>query len=33
VLPTLIAQRWFQPQFKEMSADVAEAEAVAGEEP
>ena len=33
VLPTLIAQRWFQPQFKEMSADVVEAEAVAGEEP
>jgi len=33
VVPTLIAQRWFQPQFKAISADVEEAEAVAGEEP
>lgn len=33
VVPTLIAQKWFQPQFKPISADVAEAEAVAGEEP
>jgi hypothetical protein len=33
VVPTLIAQKWFQPQFKPISADVAEAEAVAGGEP
>ena len=33
VVPTLIAQKWFQPQFKPISADVADAEAVAGEEP
>jgi Kef-type K+ transport system membrane component KefB len=33
VVPTLIAQTWFQPQFKAISADVEEAEAVAGEEP
>ena len=33
VVPTLIAQKWFQPQFKAIPADVAEAEAVAGEEP
>lgn len=33
VVPTLIAQQWFQPQFKPISADVAEAEAVAAEEP
>jgi Kef-type K+ transport system membrane component KefB len=33
VVPTLIAQKWFQPKFKAISADVEEAEAVAGEEP
>ena len=33
VVPTLIAQTWFQPKFKAISADVEEAEAVAGEEP
>ena len=33
VVPTLIAQKWFQPKFKPISADVEEAEAVAGEEP
>ena len=33
VVPTLIAQKWFQPQFKAIPADVEEAEAVAGEEP
>jgi len=33
VVPTLIAQKWFQPRLKAMSGDVAEAEAVAGEEP
>jgi Kef-type K+ transport system membrane component KefB len=32
VVPTLIAQRWFQPQFKELTPEVEEAEAVAGEE-
>ncbi len=32
VVPTLIAQRWFQPEFK-ATQEVAEAEAVAGEEP
>jgi Kef-type K+ transport system membrane component KefB len=31
VVPTLIAQRWFQPEFKALEA--LEAEAVAGEEP
>jgi Kef-type K+ transport system membrane component KefB len=33
VVPTLIAQRWFQPELKEMAPEVLEAEAVAGEEP
>jgi len=33
VVPTLIAQRWFQPVFKPADPEVAEAEAVAGEEP
>jgi Kef-type K+ transport system membrane component KefB len=33
VVPTLIAQQWFQPKFKALDADVIEAEAVAGEEP
>jgi Kef-type K+ transport system membrane component KefB len=33
VVPTLIAQRWFQPQLKRLEADAVEAEAVAGEEP
>ena len=33
VVPTLIAQRWFQPKFKPLTAEVEEAEAVAGEEP
>jgi len=33
VVPTLIAQQWFQPEFKELEPDVIEAEAVAGEEP
>jgi len=33
VVPTLIAQRWFQPTFKAMEPEVQEAEAVAGEEP
>jgi Kef-type K+ transport system membrane component KefB len=33
VVPTLIAQRWFQPEFKKLEPDVLEAEAVAGEEP
>jgi Kef-type K+ transport system membrane component KefB len=33
VVPTLIAQRWFQPQFKALEPDVLEAEGVAGEEP
>ncbi len=33
VVPTLIAQRWFQPEMKEMAPEVLEAEAVAGEEP
>ncbi|MGQ0742602.1 MAG: cation:proton antiporter [Alphaproteobacteria bacterium] len=35
VVPTLIAQTWFQPKFKPIEAPdvVAEAEAVAGEEP
>jgi len=33
VVPTLIAQKWFQPRLKAMSGDAAEAEAVAGEEP
>jgi hypothetical protein len=33
VVPTLIAQRWFQPQFKATLSEVEEAEAVAGEEP
>jgi Kef-type K+ transport system membrane component KefB len=33
VVPTLIAQRWFQPVFKAAETEVAEAEAVAGEEP
>jgi Kef-type K+ transport system membrane component KefB len=33
VVPTLIAQRWFQPELKALEPDVIEAEAVAGEEP
>ena len=33
VVPTLIAQRWFQPEFKAAESEVEEAEAVAGEEP
>jgi hypothetical protein len=33
VVPTLIAQKWFQLQLKPISVDVTEAEAVAGEEP
>jgi len=33
VVPTLVAQWWFQPQFKAMEPQVQEAEAVAGEEP
>jgi len=33
VVPTLIAQRWFQPQLKTLEPEVLEAEAVAGEEP
>ena len=33
VVPTLIAQRWFQPQLKTLEPGVLEAEAVAGEEP
>ncbi len=33
VVPTLIAQRWFQPEFKPVGSEVEEAEAVAGEEP
>lgn len=33
VVPTLIAQRWFQPKFKPIAAHVDEAKQVAGEEP
>ncbi len=33
VVPTLIAQRWFQPRFKPIAVDVDEAKEVAGEEP
>ena len=33
VVPTLIAQRWLQPQLKTLEPGVLEAEAVAGEEP
>jgi Kef-type K+ transport system membrane component KefB len=33
VVPTLIAQRWFQPEFKALEPDAIDAEAVAGEEP
>ena len=33
VVPTLIAQRWFQPKFKPVGSEVEVAEAVAGEEP
>jgi hypothetical protein len=33
VVSTLIAQRWFQPELKTLEPEVAEAEAVAGEEP
>jgi hypothetical protein len=33
VVPTLIAQRWFQPELKPLEADALEAEAVAAEEP
>jgi Kef-type K+ transport system membrane component KefB len=33
VVPTLIAQRWFQPDFKPIATEVEEAKAVAGEEP
>jgi len=32
IVPTLIAQTWFQPVFKPIE-EVIEAEAVAGEEP
>jgi len=33
VVPTLIAQRWFQPRFEPADREIIEAEAVAGEEP
>jgi len=33
IVRTLIAQRWFQPEFKAVGSEVEEAEAVAGEEP
>jgi len=33
VVPTLIAQRWFQPEFKPIATDAMAAQAVAGEEP
>jgi Kef-type K+ transport system membrane component KefB len=33
VVPTLIAQRWFQPEFKALEPDAIDAEVVAGEEP
>jgi len=35
VVPTLIAQTWFQPDFKALAGDpeLPEAEQVAGEEP
>jgi Kef-type K+ transport system membrane component KefB len=33
VVPTLIAQQWFQPTFKALEPEAREAEAVAGEEP
>jgi Kef-type K+ transport system membrane component KefB len=33
VVPTLIAQRWFQPEFKPLVAGVEEANVAAGEEP
>jgi len=33
VVPTLIAQKWFQPEFKPIRADAVQAHAVAGEEP
>ena len=33
VIPTLIAQRWFQPELKTLEPDAIEAEAVAGEGP
>jgi len=33
VVPTLIAQRWFQPEFKPIATDAVAARAVAGEEP
>jgi hypothetical protein len=33
VVPTLIAQRWFQPEFKALEPDAIDAESVAGEEP
>jgi hypothetical protein len=33
VVPTLIAQKWFEPQFTAIPADVEEADAVAGEKP
>jgi Kef-type K+ transport system membrane component KefB len=33
VVPTLIAQRWFQPEFKLARLEAKQAEAVAGEEP
>jgi Kef-type K+ transport system membrane component KefB len=33
VVPTLIAQKWFQPEFKPIRAEAVQAQAVAGEEP
>lgn len=33
VVPTLIAQRWFQPELEPARLGAEEAEAVAGEEP
>ena len=33
VVPTLIAQRWFQPEFKPLAAGVEEAKVAADEEP
>lgn len=33
VVPTLIAQQWFQPEFKALEPNVAEARVAAGEEP
>jgi hypothetical protein len=33
VVPTLVAQKWFQPEIRALGPEVEEAEAVAGEEP